>query len=559
MAAGRIGQLTFGMPLTHLLPSVAGLTIGELKISSELVDLELISTCATSCCPLCRTTSLNVHSYYHRKLLDAPWALKTVRIRLRARRFYCRNAQCERMVFTERFEREIFSYTRRTQRVNNCLEAIGFASGGMGGSILSELLGMPISPSTMLRIIARGPERPFETPRVLGVDDWAFRKGHNYGTILVDLEKRQPIDLLPERNGEILKKWLLDHPGVEIISRDRATCYADGAREGAPDAVQVADRWHLLKNLGEAVQRMLYGKGPLLREATCNMHGITEKSEKEPSIPGEEEFNIQPQLPPEPVLTEAETSRRMNYKRVKTMQVEGKSIHFTAKELGISRVTVRRYRAAAEFPQRAIARTSYSSLNPYIGYLEKRWAEGMHSPKQLWRELQHKDASIQYGSVYRMTTRLFGMVRGPRDQQTRHLPKPPVLSVRKASILLSKNPDQLTDQEKIFCHTLCENSSEIQTAYPMIQEFIEMIREQHADALNPWLEKAVECEVTSIIGFAEGLKRDYDAVYAALSLPWSNGQVEGQVNRLKMIKRQMYGRAGFELLRRRVLYRARAG
>jgi transposase len=388
---------------------------------------------------------------------------------------------------------------------------------------------------------------------VLGIDDWSFRKGRTYGTILVDLEKQQPVDLLPDRESETLAAWLEEHPGVEIISRDRASAYSEAATKAAPDAIQIADRWHLLKNAGEATQRLLRGKEPLLKTATRKAYGLIEgKSSKEGESP-EEETETDQHLPP------GESIRKVNFEQVKIMQKAGKSVRYMHRELGIHRQTIRNYMACETLPRRRVASMYYSTATPHIAFIEKRWKEGVKSPTQLWRELQEKGAKVSKSSVYRMTIRLFGMVLGPRDQQVKPPTQPPILSARKTSILLSKDPDKLNKKERKFCEALKELSPEIDQAYPLIQDFVKMVKQQKVKMLDSWLEQALESELPPMVNFATSLRQDYHAVKAALEYKWSNGQVEGQVNRLKMIKRQMYGRAGFQLLRKRVVYAPRPG
>jgi len=193
-----------------------------------------------------------------RKLMDLPWAGIPVKVNLSVNKYYCKNEECSRKIFTERFGEKLKSYARRTPRLTDHLTQIGYVLGGNAGSKLASFLGMPIGRSTMLRIIDNcADDVEVATPRVLGIDDWAFKKGNTYGTILVDLEKRKPIDLLPDREVETVKKWLEAHPEIEIISRDRASCYSQAAELGAPQATQVADRWHLLKNMGDALKRLL--------------------------------------------------------------------------------------------------------------------------------------------------------------------------------------------------------------------------------------------------------------------------------------------------------------
>ncbi len=216
--------------------------------------LKLRTKSVQGICPDCGQRSLSRHSNYMRKLLDLPWAGIPVKVNLSVNKYYCKNENCSRKVFTERLGENLKPYARRTSRLTAHLTRIGYALGGNAGSKLASFLGMPVGRSTILRIICNCPN-DFEvaSPLILGIDDWAFKKGNTYGTILVDLEKRKPIDLLPDREVETVKKWLEAHPGIKIISRDRASCYSQAAKLGAPNAIQVADRWHLLKNLGEAL------------------------------------------------------------------------------------------------------------------------------------------------------------------------------------------------------------------------------------------------------------------------------------------------------------------
>ena len=235
-----------------------------LKLDAAVFDvarqcwfIELRSVAADPPCPTCGQPASRRHSAYWRTLADVPCAGHQTRWRLVVRRLVCQNVACPQRIFAERFPTLALPFARTTTRLIDVFRSLALSAGGRGGARLSSTLAIPVDRKKLLRIVRQTPPPAATSVRVLGIDDWAYRKGLTYGTILVDLEAQQIVDLLPDRSAESIAEWLRQHPGVQIITRDRASVYADGARQGAPDAIQVADRWHLLKNLKDAVQATL--------------------------------------------------------------------------------------------------------------------------------------------------------------------------------------------------------------------------------------------------------------------------------------------------------------
>ncbi|HWH60821.1 MAG TPA: ISL3 family transposase [Terriglobales bacterium] len=321
-------------------------------------------------CPECERPSQSVHSRYFRVLKDLPWQGSTVQMRLEVRRFWCGCQGCSRITFTEPLPLVAPRYGRQTNRFSETLRMIGYVLGGEAGARLSRRLGMLTSPDTVLRRLKKGPSVPVHGVRAVGVDDWAWRKGQSYGTILVDLEQHTVIDLLPERSAESFATWLRLHPGAEVISRDRATLYAEGAARGAPPAIQVADRFHLLCNLTSAVERALEQKRSALAKSDPVVLSVPEplQADGAAAVPTRTEE----------VRERRRQKRLARYNEVIALSRDGMSQQGISHTLHIGRKTVRRFLRAGQFPERAMPHRKAPHVNAFKDFLKGRWVEGCH-------------------------------------------------------------------------------------------------------------------------------------------------------------------------------------
>jgi transposase len=533
-----------------LLPAATQLHFEAFTQAAEQLTMVVSSIQREVICPYCRQTARRIHSHYQRTLADVAWAGWPVQFHLQVRRFYCANPCCTHRTFVERLPSVVAPFARRTVRLAQTQAAIGLALGGEAGARLAQQQGMPVSPDTLLRLVRRLPLPSRATPRILAVDDWAKRKGKSYGTILVDLERHQVVELLPERTAEALAKWLQAQPGVEVIVRDRSTTYADGASQGAPDAIQVADRWHLLKNLVETVEHILARHKRQLQRLVPAPTALPAADQRlapaaRPGIPGRQA---------ERVRLQRRAVRLAHYQQVLGLREQGLTLRTIADRLGLSQRTVNRFVAAGTFPERQRRHAKKPGLlSAHTAYLERRWAAGCHNGTQLWRELCDQGFQGSLSLVLNYVAQLRHGDPAPDIQ-----PGQPELvlrrySPRQAAVFFLRPPDELTEPEQQDVTHMTQASPVIATTYTLAQRLAQLIRQRVAAALDPWLVAAKAAALTEFKQFATGLERDKAAVLAALQLPWSNGQTEGQVNRLKLLKRQMYGRANFDLLRQRVL------
>lgn len=553
------------MHLARLLPHLAGLRLHQLIVHDQRLTLVVHPTRRSASCPVCHRQSRRIHSHYERTLADLPCATRPVRLRLRARRFRCLNPRCARRIFTERFPGLTRVRARRTEGQRVALEDYGRVIGGAGGARLAQQRGLEGSGSTILRLVRACPLSDHPTPRVLGVDDWARKRGQTYGTILVDLERHQVVDLLEDRTAAGLATWLRAHPGIEVIARDRAGAYADGARQGAPEAVQVADRFHLLMNVGEALERVLSRKRGVLKEAAGHVRPASVGSPglgSADEAAGTSAVALEPSRKVQAQQTRR-AARRDRYEAVIALNQQGLTQKEIAREVGIGTKTVRRFLRADAFPERASVPRKSSILDPYAPYLRERWEAGCHNSLQLWREVRAQGFAGA-ASLLRKFVARWRAAPGRRGVPSRSargdlVPSPippapfPVPSPRQARWLLLRDPERLRPEERTYREILLERDPEMAAARTLAADFGGLIKERDGAALAPWLKRAAESPFPEFRAFVTVLDRDRPAVEAALAHEWSNGQTEGQITRLKLVKRQMYGRGSMMLLKARVL------
>jgi transposase len=389
------------------------------------------------------------------------------------------------------------------------------------------------------------PLPPVASVSHIGIDDFAWKKGRRYGTILVNLLTHQVIDLLPDRTAESVNAWLATHPEMKILSRDRGGTYAEGGRLGAPQARQVADRWHLMSNLGEAVERFLLREriqipAKVPDEATC--------LEQSPALDPQTHCSTDPAS-----FSLASVRWQERYREVQELHAQGKSLHAIARQLHLARNTVRRYVRQAHSAEPTLVRARRphrkSQLDAHYDYLLKRWQEEQHNATQLLKELRERGFTGSASSLREYLVRRGFRTRTP-------LRKKEAQSPREIRWLLCRKREELKLEEQEQLARLLGADERVRRLYELLQRFLDMVRNRDLPKLASWLDDATSSDIAELGSFVAGIERDRHAVEAALSLPWSQGVVEGQVNRLKTLKRMMFGKAGFDLLRQRMLYRA---
>jgi transposase len=538
-----------------------GLALLDLALTPSTLVIRLATTAATASCPRCGAPSDRVHSRYTRTVADLSAHDRLVVLRLRVRRFRCAAPDCTRAIFCERLPDLVAARSRTTGRLTEAHRFVGLALGGEAGARLADHLDIPTSPDTLLRRVKDVDGDAPPPPRFVGIDDWAWRKGRRYGTIVVDLERGRVIDLLPDREEATVTAWLAAHPGVELLSRDRASAYAQAAAQAVPQATQVADRWHLLKNLREAIERTFEREHGAIAAALKPAEDAPKAGDTPAATTEARAEPPAPRAPIEAHRRQAHRARRgprvERFERVRDLRRLGHSVRRIAAEADLSPTTVRRYLRIGACPDWSPGRVEPSRLDAHREWIDRRIAEGCINSARLREELAGRGCRMSPVVVRRYVAKRLAAVGKPRARiNAARPPAPPLPTPKQLSFDWVHRREDRKAEAQARLDAIRSQSPSLAAALDLADGFADLIRKRSAVTLDDWLAVAEQSECPELRRFAEGIRRDEAAVRAAVATSWSNGPVEGHVNRLKAIKRQMYGRAGFRLLRARVIHAA---
>lgn len=495
---------------------LSGLVIDDVRDEGELIRVRARSREVPVPCPGCAVETAHVHAWCERTVADVPVDGRRVVVNVRVRRLACRDWRCPRRTFREQVCGVLERYQRRTARLTAQVGAVVRELAGRASARVFVALGVRISRHTTLRALLGIPLPMVATPRVLGVDDFSLRRSRTYATVLIDAETRRRVDVLPDRRSDTLAAWLRDHPGVEIVCRDGAAGYAEAVRQALPDVLQVGDRWHIWHNFAQAV-----GKEVAVHS------GCWAAASRVRKVEGGKITTLQ------------------RWHQVHDLLDAGVGLLECARRLNLALNTVKRYARIAEPAQmRRAPQYRPTLVDPYREYLRKRRAEDPAVPVlQLLGEIRERGYTGSQNLLYRYITQ--GRVEDDR----------PALSPRRLCRLLLTCPDTLRPDQQELLHKTTSACPQMTQLASLVRVFAQLLvpTEDNADRLEKWIGAAEEVNLPHVHSFIRGLRLDQNAVRAALTSKYHNGGTEGVNTKTKLIKRQMYGRAGFHLLRHRIL------
>lgn len=457
-------------------------------------------------------------------------------IGLSVRRLFCDGPGCGRRTFAEQVEGLTARYQRRSPLLQHLVEMAGVLLAGRGGARLLQILKVPLSRTSVLFHLMRLPLPPAPTPRVLGVDDFALY-ADVYGTLLVDADTRLPIELWAGRDAGPLAAWLRTHPGVEVVCRDGSLIYRQGIAEGAPEAVQVSDRFHLWQGLSKRVGDIAAAHRGCLPAAM---------GDPEPPPPSANSAG-----PSDSDDTPARRHAKRLFEAVHAATDTGRSLNAAARELGLNRRTVGKYARAATW-QECVRRPRPrrpTSLDPYLEYLRQRWEEGEHTATVLHQEIVAKGYR---GNYQRVKMAIAPLRRGlPIDTPRERPPSP-----REVARWITTEPSRRSLHATEALRRLLKRCPELDRTHDLVRQFAAMLDARDATSLPGWLEELAASHLPALASLAKAIREDQHAVVQGITTRFNSGVNEGRITDLKLQKRIMAGRAGVRLLRHRVILMA---
>lgn len=496
----------------------------------DAIHLYIEPVSSTSRCPSCRWLSRRIHSHYWRTLRDTPIRSIPIVLYVRARKFFCDQPDCSQKIFTERQPDWWASYSRRTGRLDAFLKQLAFSISAESASRLSRHYGVPTSSDTFLSLVRKEELLPVESPTVVGIDDWSLKKGRRYGSLICDLTNRKPVDLLESRAAEDVKSWLAQHPSIQAVCRDGSMEYAKAITEGAGQTLQITDRWHLFYNLSRKADH-------ILKRTFSKIIIIPIPLAKKSVLP---------------CITEREwtESEQKKWQLVQLIQVQcqkGVNISTLSRSFSLDRKTVQKYIELKEPLRRE--RRSHHSADPYQSVILELLEQQLTAPAIftiIQKEGYRKSLSTLRDDILAL------------KKKGRASPKSKMVKLPRSRLhayLWSKLTSSYEEEKAI--QMLIERHPELIKTRSLLSFFHTLMTERKSlSVLEEWMELAAQSGIDAFQQFSQYLRSDWEAVKNAFLYSWSNGVVEGHVNRIKVIKRQMYGRANFDLLRQKVLFQA---
>ncbi len=520
--------------LVSLLPQLSDVQVVSVEVSDAAVAVYARTRSDEPAgCTGCGRLSEWCHSRYARRLADVTLAGRPLRIDLSVRRLYCENTTCPKVTFAEQVPGLTVRYQRRTPRLQSLVEDVGVVLAGRGGSRMLRILSIKLSRVALLSQLMRVPLPPLVTPQVLGVDDFTLYGG-TYGTLLVDATTRLPLTLWEGRDAEQLGRWLRKHPGIDVVCRDGSLTYRQGITAGAPEAVQVSDRFHLWQGLSRRVQDIASAHRGCLPAAL-------------PTVSEDDHPPIEETTQNAAADSRAGRHAQSLFEAVQALTRTGRSHSSVARELDLDRRTVRKY-ARARTWQEVMRRPPRkpSTLDPYLDYLRQRWDEGEHNAKILHEELQTKG---YLGHYQRVKMAVAPLRRGlPIDEPGERPPSP-----RETARWITTHPHRRSPHVNERLPRLLDHCPELRLTHDLVRRFATMLDNRDAAPLPGWLGDLKRSGLAPLVGLAGALHEDRHAVAQGITTPYNSGVNEGRITDVKLQKRLMAGRASVRLLRHRVV------